>query len=255
MTEQIKHVETLVVSAPVQVSAQVSAPAPVSAQAKPSLKAEIKQLKAEIKQLKAEIKQLKAENIIMARNHKNEIKKIEKNHQAEMKQNIPKKQSSVNRVPCGFAKPTLISDELATFLGKEIGIEMARTAVTSEISTYIKANNLQDKANGRIINPDDKLTKLLNIKVGEELTYLNLQKFMKHHFIKAVVEVEVEAEELEAEELEAEEEQEAEEAEELEAEEEPIAEEAEEKPTAEKPKENGNYKSDAGGEAPNNDDN
>jgi chromatin remodeling complex protein RSC6 len=81
----------------------------------------------------------------------------------------------------------LISAELATFLGKTQGTEMARTEVTREINAYIRANSLQDKTNGRLIHPDTKLASLLNIKNGEELTYFNLQRYMKHHFIKESV--------------------------------------------------------------------
>lgn len=95
-----------------------------------------------------------------------------------------KKTSSGNRAPSGFVKPTLISDELAKFLGKSTGTEMARTEVSKEINAYINSNNLKDQKNGRIIHPDSKLTVLLNVKPGDELTYFNLQKYMKHHFIK-----------------------------------------------------------------------
>jgi len=95
-----------------------------------------------------------------------------------------KKNSSGNRAPSGFVKPAPISDELAKFLGKSSGTEMARVEVSKEINAYIKSNNLKDQKNGRIIHPDSKLTVLLNVKDGEQLTYFNLQKYMKHHFIK-----------------------------------------------------------------------
>lgn len=95
-----------------------------------------------------------------------------------------KKTSSGNRPPSGFTKPAPISDELAVFLGKSSGTEMARTDVSKEINAYINANNLKDQNNGRIIHPDNKLTVLLNVKSGEELTYFNLQRYIKHHFTK-----------------------------------------------------------------------
>jgi len=92
---------------------------------------------------------------------------------------------SGNRAPSGFVKPTLISVELAAFLKKEVGTEMARTAVTREINSYIRAHSLQDPKNGRRILPDTKLRKLLKVGKAEELTYFNLQRYMSPHFAKA----------------------------------------------------------------------
>ena len=121
---------------------------------------------------------------------KNDFKNLEKAVSRELKSALKasakKRRTSGNRQPSGFVKPTRISDELAEFLGKTVGTEMARTSVSKEINAYIRANNLQDEKNGRKINPDNKLSKLLKLSKEDELTYFNLQKFMKHHFIKAV---------------------------------------------------------------------
>ena len=110
---------------------------------------------------------------------------IAREMKAAQKSSAKKSKRSGNRQPSGFVKPTLISAELASFLGKTVGTEMARTAVSKEINNYIRSNSLQDKANGRKINPDAKLATLLKTKPEDELTYFNLQRFMKHHFIKA----------------------------------------------------------------------
>ena len=89
------------------------------------------------------------------------------------------------RAPSGFAKPTLISDELCTFLGKPSGTEMARTEVTKSITAYIKEHSLQNAENKRRIMPDSALKSLLNVDDTTELTYFNLQKYMKVHFPKS----------------------------------------------------------------------
>ena len=89
------------------------------------------------------------------------------------------------RAPSGFAKPTLISDELCTFLGKPSGTEMARTEVTKSITAYIKEHSLQHADNKRRIMPDSALASLLNVDDSVELTYFNLQKYMKVHFPKS----------------------------------------------------------------------
>ena len=124
---------------------------------------------------------------------KGEFRMLEKKAIRELKiaqkVNAKKKRKSGNRSPSGFVKPTLISDELAIFLKKPLGSEMARTEVTREINTYIRANSLQDKANGRQINPDEQLSALLKVKPEEVLTYFNLQRYMSPHFAKAGVKV------------------------------------------------------------------
>jgi len=111
-------------------------------------------------------------------------KQVERELKAAQKASAKKRRSSGNRQPSGFIKPTLITDELALFLGKESGTEMARTEVSKEINQYIRTHSLQDAANGRIIRPDPKLKKLLRVGPDEELTYFNLQRYMKHHFVK-----------------------------------------------------------------------
>ena len=96
-----------------------------------------------------------------------------------------RKRKSGNRAPSGFVKPTKISNELAKFLNKPTGTEMARTEVTREINNYIRENKLQDPKNGRHILADKKLKTLLKLKASDELTYFNLQRFMSPHFAKA----------------------------------------------------------------------
>lgn len=121
---------------------------------------------------------------------KNELRVLEKKTVKELrvvqKLNNKRKKKSGTRAPSGFVKPTKISDELATFLGKPFGSEMARTEVTREINSYIRLHNLQDKTNGRKINPDPLLAKLLKVTNEDELTYFNLQRYMSPHFAKGV---------------------------------------------------------------------
>ena len=97
----------------------------------------------------------------------------------------PSRLVNSNRIPSGFVKPTKISNELAKFLGKPAGTEIARTDVSRLINTYIRVNNLQDPQNGRVIYPDSKLRSLLAIGENDELTYFNLQKYMKPHFYRS----------------------------------------------------------------------
>jgi chromatin remodeling complex protein RSC6 len=119
-----------------------------------------------------------------------QVRALQKRADRELKnaQKLSKKKGkrTGNRAPSGFVKPTKISMELADFLGKPKGTEMARTEVTREINGYIRAHNLQDPKNGRRILADGKLRKLLKLKVEDELTYFNLQRYMSPHFAKSV---------------------------------------------------------------------
>lgn len=123
---------------------------------------------------------LKAELKTLERRTVKELKVVQKIHN--------KKRKKGTRAPSGFVKPSPISDELASFLGKEKGVEMARTDVTREINKYIRAHDLQDKENGRKINPDKPLRDLLKLSLDSDivLTYFNLQRYMGPHFPKSV---------------------------------------------------------------------
>ena len=112
-------------------------------------------------------------------------KSVSKELKAASKSKKGKKATSANRQPSGFVKPSVISDELIQFLGKEPGTMMSRVEVSKGINEYITANNLKDKTSGRQINPDAKLATLLKIGKDEVLTYFNLQRYLKIHFVKS----------------------------------------------------------------------
>lgn len=135
------------------------------------------QLDAQRKTISETIKQVREMQKQVSRN----VKVLEK----RANRRKPRKQGE--HKPSGFAKEALVSDELAKFLGKPSGTMMARTQVTKEINAYIKKHKLQDPNQGKIINPDKRLKTLLRVGSGEELTYFNLQKYMKHLFPKPAV--------------------------------------------------------------------
>lgn len=166
------------VAAPVAVETpKVAAPVVESTDA--SLTDKSEEFFGKLQQIGSMISSLKSEYRSLQKQWSRDMKTVQK-------QSSKNKRKSGNRKPSGFVKPTRISDELASFLGKEKGTEMARTSVTKEINAYIRANGLQDTTNGRKINPDTKLSSLLKLKKDDQLTYFNLQKFMCHHFAKSV---------------------------------------------------------------------
>jgi len=129
-----------------------------------------------LNQVASALSSIRADYKVLERKYMKELK-------ASQKLNNRKKRKA-NRAPSGFVKPTKISNELATFLERPLGSEMARTEVTREINKYIRLHNLQDSVNGRKINPNPALATLLKISPTDELTYFNLQRYMSSHFQK-----------------------------------------------------------------------
>ena len=68
------------------------------------------------------------------------------------------------------------------FLGLKKGELIARTGVTKRINAYCKEHGLQKESDKRTILPDKKLGDLLNVKKGDDVTFFNLQTYMKVHF-------------------------------------------------------------------------
>lgn len=87
----------------------------------------------------------------------------------------------------GLSKPVKISDELKSFLNlkpsdftednKFIG---GRPQITSLLGNYIKSHNLQK---GKSIEKNSEIVQLLDLKEEDQLTYFNLQNYLKKHFI------------------------------------------------------------------------
>ena len=93
-------------------------------------------------------------------------------------------QWEARRANNAFLKLRPITDELATFMGLPAKSQRSQTDVTKFISTYVKEHKCFDPNFKRRIIPDAKLGKLLRVKDGQEVTYLNLQSFLKVHFVK-----------------------------------------------------------------------
>jgi chromatin remodeling complex protein RSC6 len=87
-----------------------------------------------------------------------------------------------NKPPSGFAKPGPVSAELSKFLKLGKDDLIARTEVTKRITKYCQEHDLQKKEDKRTIHPDKTLRDLLRLKKGDELTFFNLQKYMKVHY-------------------------------------------------------------------------
>ena len=126
--------------------------------------------------------------LTMARSFKAQVQKLEKQVVRDRKQMLKKakgkrrRQADPNAPPSGFAKPGPVSEELRKFLGLGKTEEIARTEVTKAINAYCKEHKLQNQEDKRKIVPDAPLRKLLKLNKGEELTFFNLQTYLKIHF-------------------------------------------------------------------------
>jgi len=136
-----------------------------------------------MKTLQSNLNILKKE---VLRERKEDKKKIEKTKTKKNKQNKQKKGT-------GFAAPSPISDDLASFLGLPPSSSMARTEVTAKIYEYVKTNNLQDAENKKNIIPDAALLKLFTPDPSKPVTFFNIQTYLKEHFLPAIKADSVEA--------------------------------------------------------------
>ena len=110
-------------------------------------------------------------------------KRVAKDQKAVQKRvNGKRKRATGNSSPSGFSKPGKVSDELRTFLKLDKTELIARTEVTKRINAYCKEKGLQGEEDKRILLADKPLSKLLRLKKGDQLTFFNLQKYMKVHY-------------------------------------------------------------------------
>ena len=166
---------------PVVVAPPEPAPAPVSTEStqveEVSLDQQFKDILTRIQEFRTLAASLTAD---VRRLQKNVAREVRESNRRNRKRRV--QSGDTKRPPSGFAKPALISDSLCQFLGKPSGTEMARTEVTKYLTQYIKQHSLQDSENKRRINCDSALKSLLNVSDGDEVTYFNLQRYMKPHF-------------------------------------------------------------------------
>ena len=133
-------------------------------------------LESKLRDATALIKSLTSEVVSLRKQVNKERKVLDKRLKTRPRRNNGEKSQN------GFSKPGPVSDELRKFLGMSKEDLIARTEVTKKITEYCQKHKLQNESDKRIILPDKTLMSLLKLKKGQELTYFNLQKYMKVHF-------------------------------------------------------------------------
>lgn len=168
---EAEQVDTLVVDDPVDT--------PVDASVDDFMVySELSELKDRLKAMLSAVRELNGMVVSLERR----VHKDKKVADKKMKKKQPKLNADGTKPLNGFSKPGAVSDDLRKFMGLADDELIARVDVTKFITKYCKENNLHDEKDKRILKPDKKLQKLLKLEKGTDLTYFNLQKYLKFHF-------------------------------------------------------------------------
>lgn len=110
---------------------------------------------------------------------KSTAKKATKKTATKAAKKAPAKKVAKTKTPrkpnAAFMRPLMPSGPLAAIIGSA---PMPRTEVTSKIWQYIKKNKLQDNANRRMINADEKLRPLFG---KAQASMFELTKYVSKH--------------------------------------------------------------------------
>ena len=171
------------VAAPVPVAAAAVVASPAAGEEEVNLVAEFNAQVGKVNELRNTLGAVLADMKKLEKRLAREIKKAGRRRRTrapaldEAGNPLPKK-------PSVFTKPQKITDDLCVFLGKAKGTEMSRSDVTRGIMEYVKKHGLNAKQQ---INPDAALRKLLKVADSDSVNILNLQRFLKIHYVKAPV--------------------------------------------------------------------
>ena len=165
------------VVSPLPVATPVSAPAAVEDNV--NVVAEFNSLVEKVNSLRTTLAAVFSDMKKLEKRIPRELKKAQKGRRrraapVEGEENKPKKETV-------FTKPTAISDALCTFLGVPKGTQLSRSDVTTRVCRYAKENSLMVK---QVIKADAPMRKLLALTEKDELKILNLQRYLKPHYIK-----------------------------------------------------------------------
>jgi hypothetical protein len=172
---------TALVDGPASPAVNVLTPATVSDEdVSTTLLKTIADLQDQVQALKGGLSTMAAALKTVERQAGRVIKKVARRRRAKTTETG----EAVEPKPCIFTKPVAVTDELNTFLGNAKGTQISRASVTKGVMTYARSKSLLDK---QTINADAPLRKLLSLQEGDVLTILNLQKFLRNHYVKAPV--------------------------------------------------------------------
>ena len=170
----------------------VSVPAVVVAVPTPSQSSEVllasltEQLKAISSEFTAKVREAVKATQEAAKQAKKEQRDSKKKRKIAPEDMTPEQRKAweARRANNAFLVQRPLTDELAAFMGLKAGEKRSQTEVTKFISNYVKTHNCFDPKFKRRIVPNAALAKLLRVGDKDEVTYLNLQRYLKVHFKK-----------------------------------------------------------------------
>lgn len=130
----------------------------------------------------AAFKSLYSEIATLGKTIEKQAARVAKKAERKGRKNKSAKTGNANPADCVFTKPVKVTDELCSFLGQAKDTTFSRSEVTKGIMAYAKSHNLMDK---QTIKADASLRKLLTLSEADNLTILNLQKYLSRHYVKA----------------------------------------------------------------------
>jgi chromatin remodeling complex protein RSC6 len=168
--------------------AVVPAAAPVPAQSAEAILAALtEQLKALSTEFTAKVREAVRQTQEAAKAAKKEQRDSKKKKRKSPEEMTPEERKAweARRANNAFLVQKPLSDELCAFMGLKHGEKRSQTEVTKYVSDYVKSHGCFDPQFKRRIVPNAALAKLLRVDDKTEVTYLNLQKYLKVHFKKA----------------------------------------------------------------------
>jgi chromatin remodeling complex protein RSC6 len=162
--------------------------APAAGEA-PSISAVVERLREIRARLADELKAVIADTLVAAKAVAKQVKEAGKKRRVkkDVADMTPEEKAAweLRRSKNAFLKPRALSPELCAFMQLAAGSQRSQTEVTKFVANYVKANSCFDPANKRRIIPDGVLSRLLKVTDKDTVTYLNLQSYLKIHFLKA----------------------------------------------------------------------
>jgi chromatin remodeling complex protein RSC6 len=172
----------------VPVVAAPAAPAAAPAET-PSLASVVERLREVQARVSADLKAIVKDTLAATKAAAREVKDAKRKRRvkkdvSEMTEE-ERKVYEERRAKNAFLKPRALTPELSAFMGLPAGSQRSQTEVTKFVSNYVKTHSCFDPANKRRIIADGALSRLLKVTDKDTVTYLNLQSFLKVHFLKA----------------------------------------------------------------------